>query len=181
MSSTTKSSTAVSSTAISFTPLIRISFRFMSLWLVWLGLQVSVLTWLSHHQLNQAVIVSLFSVLVYWLSAGLIWGFSSRLARLIAGNDAGMSTLSLPAPGETDWIKLALILCGLLLITQDGLRDAGNYLTLVVMLVNSGQASRLAEPGISLGGVLAIIKVLLGLCSIGYSRPLARFIQRKTA
>lgn len=171
----------MSSTAMSFTPLLRISFRFMSLWLVWLGLQVSILTWLSHHQLNEAVIVSVFSVLVYWLSAALIWGFSSHLARLVVGHEMVVIELPSPAQNEIAWIKLAVMLCGLLLITQDGLRDAGNYLTLVVMIVKSGQTERLADPGISLSGLLAILKVLFGLCAIAFSKPLARIIQRSTA
>lgn len=71
----------MSSAVFSYTTLVSIAFRFMSGWLLWLGLQVSLLTYLSHHQLNEAVVVSLFSVLVYWVSAALCWVLSPRLAR----------------------------------------------------------------------------------------------------
>jgi hypothetical protein len=168
----------MSSTAFSYTTLVSIAFRFMSGWLLWLGLQVSLLTYLSHHQLNEAVVVSLFSVLVYWMSAALCWLLSPRLARWIVGQE-------MPATSTTRdtqaWIKIALIFCGLLMLTQDGLRESGNFLTMAVMLIQSGQSARLLDASIHLTGILALVKLALGILLIIKARTLARWIELKNA
>lgn len=149
----------MSSTVFSYTTLVSIAFRFMSGWLLWLGLQVSLLTYLSHHQLNEAVVVSLFSVLVYWLSAALCWVLSPRLARWIVGQEETAASLTRDTQA---WIKIVLIFCGLLMLTQDGLRESGNFLTMAVMLIQSGQSARLLDASIHLTGILALVKLALG-------------------
>lgn len=168
----------MSSTAFSYTTLVSISFRFMSGWLLWLGLQVSLLTYLSHHQLNEAVVVSLFSVLVYWMSAALCWVLSPRLARWIVGQEEPAASITRDTQA---WIKIALIFCGLLMLTQDGLRESGNFLTMAVMLIQSGQSARLLDASIHLTGILALVKLVLGILLIIKARTLATWIELKNA
>ena len=171
----------MSSTAFSYTTLVSIAFRFMSGWLLWLGLQVSLLTYLSHHQLNEAVVVSLFSVLVYWLSAALCWLLSPRLARWIVGQEVPATSTTCDGRAPQAWIKIALIFCGLLMLTQDGLRESGNFLTMAVMLIQSGQSARLLDASIHLTGILALVKLALGILLIVKARPLATWIALKNA
>ncbi|MDU7582801.1 MULTISPECIES: hypothetical protein [Aeromonas] len=163
-----------------FTPLISIAFRFMSGWLFWLGLQVCLLTYLSHHQLNEAVIVSLFSVMVYWLSAILCWVLSPHLAILIVGQEiVPFSNLS-NNNASRSLIKVAVIFCGLLLLTQDALRESGNFLTMMVMLIQSRQSSLLLDASINTSGILALVKLSVGILLIVKARTLATWIERKS-
>ncbi|MCR9024697.1 hypothetical protein NW939_08705 [Aeromonas caviae] len=173
-------------TPIFYTTLISVAFRFMSGWLFWLGLQVSLLTYLSHHQLNEAVVVSLFSVLVYWLSAVLCWVLSPRLARWIIGRE-NSSLLDLSINDDVSisdpslsWIKVAVIFCGLLLLTQDGVRESGNFLTMLVMLIKSGQSARLLDASINMSGILALMKLSLGILLVVKAKSLATWIDRKS-
>lgn len=173
-------------TPLFYTTLISIAFRFMSGWLFWLGLQVSLLTYLSHHQLNEAVVVSLFSVLVYWLSAVLCWILSPRLARWIIGRE-NSSLLDLSINDDVSisdpslsWIKVAVIFCGLLLLTQDGVRESGNFLTMLVMLIKSGQSARLLDASINMSGILALMKLSLGILLVVKAKSLATWIDRKS-
>lgn len=171
----------MSSPACSYTTLVSIAFRFMSGWLLWLGLQVSLLTYLSHHQLNEAVVASLFSVLVYWLSAALCWRLSPRMARFIVGQEAPATPAATISHDPQGWIKVAVIFCGLLILTQDALRESGNFLTMVVMLIRSGQSASLLDASISLSGILALVKLTLGILLIVKARTLATWIELKTA
>jgi hypothetical protein len=171
----------MSSTSFSYTALVSIAFRFMSGWLFWLGLQVSLLTYLSHHHLNEAVMVSLFSVLVYWLSAALCWTFSPRLARWIVGPEASATPAATIGHDPQGWIKVAVIFCGLLILTQDGLRESGNFLTMVVMLIRSGQYARLLDVSINVTGILALLKLALGILLIVKARTFTTWIERQSA
>jgi hypothetical protein len=79
------------------------------------------------------------------------------------------------------WIKVALVFCGLLILTQDGLRESGNFLTMAVMLIQSGQSARLLDASIHLTGILALVKLALGILLIIKARTLARWIELKNA
>jgi hypothetical protein len=171
----------MSSTSFSYSALVSIAFRFMSGWLFWLGLQVSLLTYLSHHQLNEAVMVSLFSVLVYWLSAILCWILSPRLARWIVGQESPATPAATIGHDPQGWIKVAVIFCGLLILTQDGLRESGNFLTMVVMLIRSGQYARLLDVSINVTGILALMKLALGILLIVKARTITTWIERQSA
>lgn len=166
----------MSSPTFSYTTLVSIAFRFMSGWLLWLGLQVSLLTYLSHHQLNEAVIASLFSVLVYWISAMLCWLGAGKLARWIVGRVPSTTPPLNTALTLFDGVTLVLLLCGLLLITQDGLQDSGTFLTQILLIVHSGQTALLLNLSTMLPGVMALLKLSLGGILVCYARPLARYM-----
>lgn len=69
---------------------------------------------------------------------------------------------SLANPRHTSLDQDRTDFCGLLMLTQDGLRESGNFLTMAVMLIQSGQSARLLDASIHLTGILALVKLALG-------------------
>ena len=77
-----------------------------------------------------------------------------------------------------DGAAVVFIAAGLAIIALKALTPLANYISLMTMLILSGQAARLSAASMHIDGLTSIAMFLLGLLLILKSRPLARYTLR---
>lgn len=160
-----------------FTPhqFFALVLRLFALWLLLTAGQIVLVSYAVHRGAQDNVAISYAVAAMYAAAALLLWMYPLALSRKIlpapvAGDAPGL------APGDS--AAIAFIVAGLAIIALKALTPIANYLSLLTMLVLSGQSARLATVSMHIDGAIAIVMLMLGLLLILASRRLARFALR---
>lgn len=154
---------------------VRIGLRVLGLWFFGLSLQMTALTLAVHPSVNQAAVISYAVALGYLAVGAMAWFFARGLARFIVGTRDSESVWTMD---ETGALSVAVAFSGLLLIVLSAVRDVGDYLAMVVMLIASGQSAQLASASVNVGGCVALAKLAFGLWLVFKARWIAGRISR---
>lgn len=142
------------------TTLIRLFLRMISLWVGFLSLQRGIQTGLFQDlHVISAQLTIVLSVLFFGLSL-LMWFLSEWLSRFIVGQDEQARALG--------WSSHAVVLSGIVLIGLytlfvDAIPALFDYITRSVLLLASGQYPYLDNPSILVPGIIAVVKIGVGV------------------
>jgi len=162
--------------------ILKITLRLSALWLGWLFIRALLITAMIHHRLDEAALVSVVSTCGYLLMALLIWwGAGPLTRRLLAGGAptpaSATPTLATSASMSASALLAVLtIFVGLLTIFLGALADGGQYLTMLGMMLATGQTDHLFDASINLPGLVALGKLAIGLAMILTARRTACWI-----
>lgn len=157
--------------------ILKITLRLSALWLGWLFIRALLITAMIHHRLDEAALVSVVSTCGYLLMALLIWWGAGPLARLLLAGKTAM-----PAPAASSnlspraLLTVLTVFVGLLTIFLGALADGGQYLTMLGMMLATGQTDHLFDASINLPGLVALGKLTIGLAMILTARRSAGWI-----
>ena len=144
--------------------------RVFALWLLFTAAQIGLLTYalMGNDQHNPGVSYALAAV--YLIGALLLWQFPLALAARILPRSSAAQASGMEARGAA---AVAFISAGLLIIALKALTPVANYVTLVCMLLLTGQVERLGVPSLHMDGVVGIVMLVAGLVFILKSRAMA--------
>ncbi|MRW93268.1 hypothetical protein GJ699_25090 [Duganella sp. FT80W] len=160
-----------------FTPhqFFALVLRLFAVWLLLAAGQIVLVSYAVHRGAQDNVLISYAVAAMYAVVALLLWLFPLAVAGKIlpktTGNDAGRAV-------SCDSAAIAFIVAGLAIIALKALTPLANYVSLLTMLVLSGQTARMATASLHIDGVIAIVMLLIGLSLVLKARPLARIVLR---
>lgn len=159
--------------------ILKITLRLSALWLGWLFIRALMITAMIHHRLDEAALVSVVSTCGYLVMAVLIgWGAGPLARLLLAGKTAMPAPASAAASSLSPHALLTVltVFVGLLTIFLGALADGGQYLTMLGMMLATGQTDHLFDASINLPGLVALGKLTIGLVMILTARRSACWI-----
>jgi len=161
--------------------ILKITLRLSAIWLGWLFVRALLITAMIHHRLDEAALVSAVSTCGYLVLALLLWWAAGPLARLLLAGVTPLSSVSTAASVSTNLsastlLTVLTVFVGLLTIFIGALQDAGQYLTMLGMMLATGQTDHLFDASINLPGLVALGKLAIGLAMILTARRSARWI-----
>lgn len=142
------------------TTLIRLFLRMTSLWVGFLSVQRGVLTFLIQDMQVVAAQLSIALCVLFFSLAFLMWILSARLSNFIVGQDEQARALG--------WSSHAVVLSGIVLIALytlfvDAIPALFDYITRSVLLLASGQYAYLDSPSVLVPGIIAVVKIGVGV------------------
>lgn len=142
------------------TTVIRLFLRLISLWVGFLSVQRGVLTFLVQDMHVRSAQLTIVLCVLFFSLAFLMWFLSARLSRFIVGQDEQARALG--------WSSHAVVLSGIVLIGLytlfvDAIPALFDYITRSVLLLASGQYAYLDNPSILVPGIIAVVKIGVGV------------------
>ncbi|MHA4867206.1 hypothetical protein ACXZ1M_05850 [Duganella sp. PWIR1] len=162
-----------------FTPhqFFALVLRLFALWLLLTAGQIVLVSYAVQRGVQDNGAISYAVAAMYVVAAVLLWMFPLAVANRILPK-ATADRVASPAAG--DIAAIAFIATGLLIIALKALTPVANYLSLLSMLILSGQSARLSAASMHIDGVIAVVMLVLGLSLILKSRVLASFALRNS-
>lgn len=157
--------------------ILKITLRLSAIWLGWLFIRALLITAMIHHRLDEAALVSAVSTCGYLAMALLIWWGAGPLARrLLSGGTSTIEPVTPAGMSARELLSVLTIFVGLLTIFVGALTDGGQYLTMLGMMLATGQTDHLFDASINLPGLVALGKLAVGLTMILTARRTACWI-----
>lgn len=150
--------------------------RLFAAWLLLTAGQIVLVTYAVQRGGQDNAAMSYAVAGLYALVALLLWVFPQAVSRKLLPK-AGADSVAAGVAGDTG--AIAFIGAGLLIIALKALTPLANYLSLLTMLLLSGQSSRLSTAAMHIDGIIAIAMMLIGLILIAKSRLLACWVLRR--
>lgn len=142
------------------TTLIRLFLRMISLWIGFLSLQRGILTGLFQDLHIVSVQLAIVLSMLFLGFALLIWFLSERLSRFIVGQDEMDTSLTW---SSQEVVLSGIVLIGLYTLFIDAIPALFDYITRSVLLLASGQYAYLDNPSILVPGIIAVVKIGVGV------------------
>lgn len=142
------------------TTVIRLFLRLISLWVGFLSVQRGVLTFLVQDIHVRSAQLTIVLCVLFFSLALLMWFLSTRLSRFIVGQDEQARALG--------WSSHAVVLSGIVLIGLytlfvDAIPALFDYITRLILLLAAGQYAYLDNPSILVPGIIAVVKIGVGV------------------
>jgi hypothetical protein len=149
--------------------------RLFSLWLLLTAAQIVLVSYAVQRGMQDNAAMSYTLAGLYAVVATLLWKFPLAVASKILPETGAQPAAG---PASADNAAIVFIGAGLAIIALKALTPFANYISLLTMLVLSGQSARLFTASMHIDGMISIAMLLLGLLLILQSRPLARYALR---
>lgn len=157
---------------------IAVAVRLFALWLLLTSTQIALLAYAMRSTVQHGGEASFVLAAIYLLLAGLLWAFPFAVARGLLPRHTGETTTSV---ASTDAVAVAFVAAGLVIISLKALTPVANYLSLLTMLLLSGQGFGQA-PSLHVDGLIGIAMLVIGGTLVLRCRTLAaRILPRPSA
>jgi hypothetical protein len=160
-----------------FTPhqFFALVLRLFAVWLLLAAGQIVLVSYAVHRGAQDNVLISYAVAAMYAVVALLLWLFPLAVAGKILPKTTGDGAARAVSG---DSAAIAFIVAGLAIIALKALTPLANYVSLLTMLMLSGQSARMATASLHIDGVIAIAMLVIGLLLVLKARPLARIVLR---